>query len=111
MEVALKYCSLCGLETPSIAKLLSHLRLVHSHDPKFLVTCGLNGCATTSRSFSALYSHIYRRHPDIITRRKKYILCDPDVDTFDSYSPIENFDFESTCVESNDDGKLIRIAT
>ena len=31
--------------------ILSHLCLVHSNDPHFLVSCGLNGCATASKSF------------------------------------------------------------
>ena len=56
-------CPVCAtFEAPSLPFLLSHLRLVHSHDPRFSVTCGLDGCTYTSRSFSALYSHIYRKH-------------------------------------------------
>ena len=47
---------------PSLPYLLSHLRLVHSHDPRFNVACGLDGCTYSARSFSALYSHIYRKH-------------------------------------------------
>jgi hypothetical protein len=42
---------------------------VHSNDANFSVVCGLGGCATTSKSFPALYSHIYRRHPDVIKKR------------------------------------------
>ena len=56
-------CPICAtFEAPSLSYLLSHLRLVHANDPRFNVTCGLDGCAYTARSFSALYSHIYRRH-------------------------------------------------
>ena len=56
-------CPVCiTFEAPSLQYLLSHLRLVHSHDPRFNVTCGLDGCAYTAQSFSALYSHIYRKH-------------------------------------------------
>lgn len=68
--VALKICPLCSFKTLSVPDILSHLRGVHSHDPNFVITCGLNGCATTSRSFSALYSHIYRKHPEFINKRK-----------------------------------------
>ena len=67
-------CPLCTFEAPDMTIILSHLRKVHSNDPHFIVSCGLDGCTTTSRSFSALYSHIYRRHPDIINKRRKAIL-------------------------------------
>ena len=60
--LALKNCPLCAFEAPEIPLVLSHLRVVHSNDPHFAVTCGLDGCVTTSKSFAALYSHIYR-HP------------------------------------------------
>ena len=66
-----KLCPLCSFEAPTIAIVLSHLRTVHSSDPNFHVLCGLGGCATTFRSFSALYSHIYRYHPDLVKKRKE----------------------------------------
>ena len=56
-------CPICAtFVAPSLPYLLSHLRLVHSHDPRFNVACGLDGCTYSARSFSALYSHIYRKH-------------------------------------------------
>ena len=56
-------CPICAtFVAPSLTYLLSHLRLVHSHDPRFNVACGLDGCTYSARSFSALYSHIYRKH-------------------------------------------------
>ena len=69
--LAMKKCPLCAFEAPEITLVLSHLRVVHSSDPHFAVTCGLNGCATTSKSFTALYSHIYRRHTEVIKRYKR----------------------------------------
>lgn len=51
--------------------ILSHIRTVHSHDPQFLVTCGLEGCTTTFKTFSSLYSHVYRKHSDVIKKRSK----------------------------------------
>ena len=65
-----KRCPMCSFECPSIAILLSHLRLVHSSDPRFLVCCGINSCTVTSRSFSSLYTHVYRRHPGAGIRRR-----------------------------------------
>ena len=56
-------CPICAtFVAPSLPSLLSHLRLIHSHDPRFNVACGLNGCTYSARSFSALYSHIYQKH-------------------------------------------------
>ena len=75
MSVALKMCPLCSFEAPTIAVVLSHLRTVHSSEPNFCVVCGLGGCASTSKSFSALYS---RHHPDVIKKRKD---IEPDPDT------------------------------
>ena len=69
-SVAQKRCPLCSFEAPAISYILSHLRTVHSSDPRFQATCGIGGCAVTSKTFSALYSHIYHRHPEIIKRRK-----------------------------------------
>ena len=69
MCVEENHCPLCGASCPNVPGTLSHLRTIHSSDPLFNVTCGLGGCANTSRSFRALYSHIYRNHPGIIQRR------------------------------------------
>ena len=68
--LALKQCPLCAFEARPVPLVLSHLRMVHSSDPHFIVTCGLNGCVTTSKSFTALYSHIYRNHPDAINKKR-----------------------------------------
>ena len=57
-------CPICQFESPTIALNLSHLRLLHGNEPRFSVQCGVGGCVYTGRSFSALYSHIYRHHPD-----------------------------------------------
>lgn len=65
-----KQCPMCSFKCPSIAILLSHLRLVHSNDPRFLVCCGINSCTKTSRSFSSLYTHVYRHHPSAGIRRR-----------------------------------------
>ena len=64
-DLSSKKCPLCNFDSPNVPLLLSHLRSVHSSDPNFLVTCGLSGCTVSSKSFSALYSHIYRHHHNI----------------------------------------------
>ena len=79
--VAQKLCPLCTFEAPAVTILLSHLRTVHFSDPRFRVSCGLDGCLTTSSSFSALYSHIYRHHLHIVKKQKE---------SFPASSQIEN---------------------
>ena len=71
-------CQLCVFEARSIPLVLSHLRSVHSSDPGFNVTCGVQGCARTFTRFSTLYQHIYRHHnvPGIVEPRKKKFLVD-----------------------------------
>ena len=66
-----KLCPLCVFEAPTVNSLLRHLWTVHSSDPHFRVSCGFAGCSTTANSFSALYSHVYCRHTDLIKKRKE----------------------------------------
>ena len=65
------FCPLCGFQSLTLAQSLSHLRLLHRNDPRFSVRCGVSGCSYTGKSFSALYTHIYRNHAgvDIIQKR------------------------------------------
>ena len=55
-------CPLCGYLSPSISLHISHLRLVHSMDRSFHVTCGIDGCDREYRAFSAFNTHAYRHH-------------------------------------------------
>lgn len=60
---SVKKCPLCEYYSPSLVLYVSHLRLVHSHDPSFRVSCDLGGCeGQVFRAFSAFNSHVYRRH-------------------------------------------------
>ena len=74
--VASKCCPLCSVVAVSVTLLLSHLRCAHASDPNFDVICGLSGCKTTLQSFSALYFHIYRKHPYIIRKRRSVPTAD-----------------------------------
>ena len=65
-------CLLCSYTADTIQSILSHVRTFHANDANFCVLCGIDGCATTSRSFSALYSHVYRHHYELIKKRGKY---------------------------------------
>ena len=67
MAVSEKICPLCTFEATNIPDILGRLRTVHSSDPRFLVCCGIDGCSTTLKDFSALYSHIYHYHDYVIS--------------------------------------------
>ena len=99
-------CPLCAFYAHNIRLVLSHLRLVHSSDPRFSVVCGIGGCSTTSKSFSSLYQHIYRKHKDsgIIqsrTHKTQMVNCVDDGPAFfsaDVSSQNEEFQ-EGLCID------------
>lgn len=55
-------CPLCGYLSPTLSLYVSLLRLVHSKDKNFRVTCGIDECTEIFGAFGALNSHIYRHH-------------------------------------------------
>ena len=61
-KISAKKCPMCSFEAPTVKLVLSHLRSVHSNDPRFHVMCGIDGCARTYRRYSGLHSHLYRCH-------------------------------------------------
>ena len=65
-------CPLCHYTTTTVKGVLSHIRAFHENEPNFCVVCGLDGCSTTSKTFSGLYSHVYRHHSNYIDKRGYY---------------------------------------
>ena len=61
-KISEKKCPMCSFSAPTVKLVLSHLRSVHSSDPRFHVMCGIDGCARTYRKYSGLHSHLYRCH-------------------------------------------------
>ena len=58
-----RHCPMCDYLCPSLQLFVSHLRLIHSQDLSFNVTCEIDQCTTQAyRSFSAFNSHVYRVH-------------------------------------------------
>ena len=68
-------CPMCQFQSPTLALSLSHLRLVHRNVPRFSVRCGISGCTYTGKSFSAFYSHVYRKHYDVGVIQKRVATC------------------------------------
>ena len=85
-------CPLCRTFSTSTYRLwLSHLGQVHRNDSSFRVMCGYEGCAETKRSYSSLYSHIYRKHPELIRKRHQTV-CTDEEDLPQFSSPFETTD-------------------
>ena len=81
-------CPMCFVESPNLPMALSHLRLVHGNDPRFCVQCGIGGCSYTGRSFSALYSHIYRKRKGcgVIHKRGEPVVVQPNARVTESHT-------------------------
>ena len=60
---------------------------MHASDPRFLVTCDIEGCTVSSKSFSSLYSHIYRRHSNVGIVKKRIFQLQPDDQSSSELNP------------------------
>ena len=110
-SLASYHCSSCNHITHSARLLLSHLRTIHANDVNFFVICGIDDCSFAARSFSGLYSHVYRHHPQIICKRKaleyhsssSMILSEPNA--FDELIELSSGEFMKT-QDYLEEGKL-----
>ena len=55
-------CHMCGYYCPSLQLFVRHLRLVHSNDPGFMMSCGIDNCIEVYHCFASFNSHLYRNH-------------------------------------------------
>ena len=63
MATEIYNCPLCAeFHAPTIQLLLPHIRLVHSTQAGFCITCGLHGCQRTFRNMKTFTNHIYQFH-------------------------------------------------
>ncbi len=63
MATEILSCPLCvEFHAPTIQLLIPHIRLVHSNQPGFCVTCGLDGCQRTFRNMKTFTNHMYQFH-------------------------------------------------
>jgi hypothetical protein len=47
---------------PRFIQVVRHIGKIHSFDPNFSITCGIDGCTSHFKKFSAYRSHFYRKH-------------------------------------------------
>ena len=56
-------CSLCySFASPNFETVLRHIRSIHSFEPNFHITCGVNGCPQTYTSNRSYRKHILKTH-------------------------------------------------
>jgi hypothetical protein len=56
-------CCLCdSFAAPRFIQVVRHIGKIHSFDPNFSITCGIDGCTSHFKKFSAYRSHFYRKH-------------------------------------------------
>lgn len=86
-NAALVYeCPLCHTFCTSDYRLwLSHLGQVHRNEPSFRVMYGYRGCAETKKSYSSLYSHVYRKHPELVRKRSRVSTEEDPLPNFSSF--------------------------
>lgn len=60
-------CKLCGTPFPSISLLMSHLRLVHQSETGISLVCPVRECSATYSKVNSLYSHMYRKHKELLS--------------------------------------------
>ena len=58
-------CPLCAdFTTLTLKSLTVHIHRVHSNQPRFRISCGVNGCQATYTNFRCFKDHLRRKHPD-----------------------------------------------
>lgn len=59
-------CPICPASLSSLTfkltEYIQHIRLFHSHQPNFFLTCGIRGCQRTFKNFGTFKNHVSSRH-------------------------------------------------
>lgn len=94
-------CSLCSspFYLPTYRLWLGHLRHVHAHDSDFYVVCGVDSCPSTFRKFTTLYSHVYRKHRQMLETRTKSAVDTQSSMEEDDYATMDTADYEGEVLD------------
>ena len=61
-------CKICNnFASRYYSKVLRHIGLVHSFDPGFTITCGVDGCPKTFTKYNSFRKHILRHHREVLS--------------------------------------------
>lgn len=97
-----QYC-LDDFSAPSEPLLLSHIRLVHSHEPGFSIQCTVNGCCRTFKNFRTFQNHRSQKHhvspPNDVERHEE---LEEELDLSSSTADIDLANNEESSIETSD---------
>ncbi|XP_049519397.1 uncharacterized protein LOC125943886 [Dermacentor silvarum] len=68
-----KHCSMCPFFSCQLARVITHVRRVHSAEPNFNVYCGIEGCANKYTNFNSYRSHLYRHHRNLLEENSRIL--------------------------------------
>ena len=97
-------CPLCPLRGfPSVSALLTHIRLMHSDQPNFLLQCNLQGCCRTFTNFLTYRNHVYAFHgtnisEDVVSQEDTTVTDDDAMDTEEPASSDVEKDKSRKCI-------------
>lgn len=90
-RMALKYtCSVCyAFSAPNYQSVIRHIGSVHSWEPHFRITCGVDGCPRSYSSYRSFRKHIMDKHQEILSDgNTEPAPADEDADfSDDTYTP------------------------
>ena len=60
-------CSICQSFTArNYLAVIRHIGSVHSHEPRFMITCGIEGCIRKYKSYRRFRDHIFNSHSETV---------------------------------------------
>ena len=63
-------CVICNhFCATSMTRVFKHIGLVHSHEPNFHLSCGIQGCPRTYQNYYSFRKHSQRRHQDCLVSK------------------------------------------
>ena len=85
-------CQLCNnYGSFNYSSVLSHIGSVHSHQYKFSVCCGVDGCTRTYTNYHAFRRHVLNRHGNLLNGSCTPITIQP-TDPADQEPDLDNMD-------------------
>ena len=87
VECRIESCPLCEtFAAPNLKGVVRHVGLVHSHEPGFRLTGGVEGCTRSYTKFNSYKKHMYVKYAELmrVTQYAEANECSLEVDELDS---------------------------
>ena len=69
----------CSFSAPTYQSVIRHIGSVRSQEPRFNVTCGIEGCPRTSRTYTSYRSfrrHLMEKHQQVMENREPHSIVE-----------------------------------